>query len=229
MNLRKARETFPEIYERVRSQSPEHHFEFRDPFWVLITTIMSHRTKDEVTDRAARNLNERYGDAEGLSGAEYDEVLQLISKVGFCRVKARRVIDTAGIIIDRFGGKVPDTIEELTTIPGVGRKTANVVLADAFRKPAIAVDTHVHRISNRIGWCRTKNPDETEIMLRKIIPEEYWLGFNPMLVEFGKTICKPIGPRCGECRITEFCEYYAKLEKLPPGEKPRRRKQSGKS
>lgn len=210
MKLSTARETFPEIYVRVKEQSPDHHFEFSDPFWVLITTIMSHRTKDEVTDKAARNLYNRYSDSRGLSSAEYDEVLSLISKVGFAKIKAERVINAARIIEEDFSGSVPDNIEDLTTIPGVGRKTANVVLADAFRKPAIAVDTHVHRIANRVGWAKTKNPDETEARLVKIIPEEYWLGFNPMLVEFGKKICKPIGPRCNECSISEFCEFYAR-------------------
>ncbi len=210
MKISRARETFPEIYGRIKSQSPEHHFEFHEPFWVLITTIMSHRTKDEVTDRAARNLHTRYGSSKNLAEAQYDEVLSLISKVGFSKVKAQRVIDAARIIEEDFSGKVPDTIEELTVIPGVGRKTANVVLADAFRKPAIAVDTHVHRISNRIGWTNTKNPDDTEAALVKIIPEKYWLGFNPMLVEFGKKICKPIGPRCDECSISEYCDFYAK-------------------
>ena len=213
MNRKQAMETFPEIYERIRSQSPPHHFEFKDPFWVLITTIMSHRTKDEVTDRAARNLFEKYGDAASLSCAKYDEVLPLISKVGFSRVKAGRVIETARIIVEDFHGDVPDELEKLTLIPGVGRKTANVVLADAFRKPAIAVDTHVHRISNRIGWGKTKNPEETEEVLRRIIPEQYWLGFNPMLVEFGKKICKPVGPKCSECTISEFCQYYKNREK----------------
>lgn len=213
MKLSRARETFPEIYQRVKKQSPEHHFEFHDPFWVLITTIMSHRTKDEVTDKAARNLHTRYGDSKGLASAQYDEVLALISKVGFSKVKAQRVIDAAKVIEENFGGNVPDTIEELTTIKGVGRKTANVVLADAFRKPAIAVDTHVHRISNRIGWSKTKNPDDTEAMLVKIIPEEYWLGFNPMLVEFGKKVCKPIGPKCEECSISEFCDFYTETRK----------------
>lgn len=207
-----ARKTFPEIFTRIRQQTPEHHFEFSDPFWVLITTIMSHRTKDEVTDKAARNLYDRYGNSRALASADYDEVLSLISKVGFSKVKAQRVIEAARIIEEDFSGMVPDTLEELTVIPGVGRKTANVVLADAFRKPAIAVDTHVHRISNRIGWARTKNPDDTEAVLVKIIPEEYWLGFNPMLVEFGKKICKPIGPRCEECSISGFCDFYSKTE-----------------
>ena len=222
MNLKAARESFPAIYEGIRSQAPPHHFEFRDPFWVLITTIMSHRTKDEVTDAAARGLHERYKDAEGLSKARYEDVLELISKVGFKTVKAKRVIDAAGIIIRDFHGKVPDTIEELTTIPGVGRKTANVVLADALGKPAIAVDTHVHRVSNRLGWSSTKNPDETEEDLKKIIPVEYWLGFNPMLVEFGKKICKPVGPRCSECSISVYCKYFRESQKHP------KMKQSGK-
>lgn len=213
MKLSIARETFPEIYERVKSQSPEHHFEFHDPFWVLITTIMSHRTKDEVTDKAARNLHNRYTDSKCLSVADYDEVLSLISKVGFAKVKAERVINAAKIIEDDFSGSVPDNIEDLTTIPGVGRKTANVVLADAFRKPAIAVDTHVHRIANRIGWAKTKNPDDTEAKLVKIIPESYWLGFNPMLVEFGKKVCKPIGPKCDLCSISEFCEFFSRSPK----------------
>lgn len=213
MNLKTARTTFPEIYQRISKQSPAHHFEFRDPFWVLITTIMSHRTKDEVTDNAARNLHRRYENAQNLAKADYDEVLSLISKVGFSKVKAGRVIHAAEIIVNDFSGSVPDSIEDLTTIPGVGRKTANVVLADSFGKPAIAVDTHVHRISNRVGWSKTKNPDDTEEMLKKIIPEEYWVGFNPMLVEFGKKVCKPIGPKCDECSISEFCDYFGKNQK----------------
>lgn len=215
MNLRAARESFPAIYEGIKSQAPPHHFEFQEPFWVLITTIMSHRTKDEVTDAAARNLHNRYADAKGLSQARYEDVLALISRVGFSTVKAKRVIEAARIIMDDYGGKVPETIEELTVIPGVGRKTANVVLADALGKPAIAVDTHVHRISNRLGWSSAKNPDETEEDLKKIIPQEYWLGFNPMLVEFGKKVCRPVGPKCSECSISAYCEFYIKSQKHP--------------
>lgn len=209
MNIREAREQFPEMYELIRKQSPPHHFEFSDPFWVLITTIMSHRTKDEVTDPAARRLFDLYHDSKGLAEAKYDDVYNAISKVGFAKVKAERVIGAAKIINEKFGGRVPESIEEMMTIPGIGRKTANVVLADALKIPAIAVDTHVHRISNRIGWAKTKNPDETEERLKKIIPEDLWLGFNPVLVEFGKNICKPIGPKCGECLISKKCEFYS--------------------
>lgn len=213
MSIKSARESFQAVYEGIKSQASPHHFEFSDPFWVLITTMMSHRTKDEVTDAAARSLFNRYRDAGGLSRAEYDDVLELISKVGFKTVKAKRIIDAANIIMNDFGGEVPGTMEELTTIPGVGRKTANVVLADAMGKPAIAVDTHVQRISNRLGWSDSKNPDETEEVLKKIIPEEYWLGFNPMLVEFGKKVCKPIGPRCGDCSISGYCKFYRDSQK----------------
>lgn len=210
MNIRKAKEQFPEVYGLIRKQSPPHHFEFSDPFWVLITTIMSHRTKDEVTDPAARRLHDRYHDSVGLANASYDDVYDAISKVGFARVKAERVIGAARIINEEFSGKVPENIEDMMTIPGIGRKTANVVLADAMKIPAIAVDTHVHRISNRIGWANTKNPEGTEERLRKIIPRGQWLGFNPVLVEFGKKICRPIGPKCGECLINSYCEYYSK-------------------
>ncbi len=192
----------------MSEQSPMHHFEFSDPFWILITTIMSHRTKDEVTDSAARNLFNRYKDSKGLSNASYSDVLDIIEKVGFKTVKARRVIDAAKIIEEKHNGQVPKTIEELTTIKGVGRKTANVVLADAFNIPTIAVDTHVQRVSKRIGWTDSDDPNETEMKLKKMIPEDLWLGLNPMMVEFGKKVCKPIGPKCSECGINAYCQYY---------------------
>lgn len=213
MNLKMARLTFPEIYSGIRSQAPPHHFEFHDPFWVLITTMMSHRTKDEVTDAAARSLYQRYRDAAGLAGANYEDVLKLISRVGFSKVKARRVIEAARTITEKYGGRVPSSMEELITIGGVGRKTANVVLADSFMIPAIAVDTHVLRISNRIGWASSDDPDEVEKRLMKIVPKDVWVGFNPTMVEFGKKICRPIGPRCGECSVRNFCDFYRKKKK----------------
>lgn len=202
-----------EIYRRIREQSPPHHFEFSDPFWVLITTMLSHRTKDEVTDAAARSLYNRYRDSRGLSTASYEDVKALISRVGFSTVKAARVVEVARIIEEKYGGKVPGDIEKLTELPGVGRKTANVVLADSFGIPAIAVDTHVQRIATRLGITRSNDPEETEHILEKIVPRELWLGFNPTLVEFGKHVCRPIGPRCDICKISEFCDYYSKRKK----------------
>jgi len=202
-----------EIYRRIKEQSPPHHFEFVDPFWVLITTMLSHRTKDEVTDAASRSLYNRYRNSRGLASASYDDVRTLISRVGFSKVKAQRVIDVARIIGDKYGGKVPGDIEKLVELPGVGRKTANVVLADSFGIPAIAVDTHVQRIATRLGVTKSKNPEDTEHVLEKIVPRELWLGFNPTLVEFGKKVCRPIGPRCTICGISEFCDYYVKQKK----------------
>ncbi len=201
------------IYSRIREQSPDHHFEFSDPFWVLITTILSHRTKDEVTDAAARGLYNKYRNAEGLATASEEDVLEIIRKVGFSSVKAPRIINAARLILNKFAGNVPANIDDLTSIKGVGRKTANVVLADAFKIPAIAVDTHVLRISNRLGISRSKDPEVVERELTRIVPKDIWLGFNPRLVEFGKKVCRPVGPRCQICNISEFCDYYARTRK----------------
>ncbi|MFG1519702.1 MAG: endonuclease III [Thermoplasmataceae archaeon] len=208
MNEKKARSIIRTLFENIRSQSPPHHFEFQDPFWVLITTILSHRTKDEVTDAAARALFKRYGTMENLSEASEKDVQELISKVGFRTVKAKRVIEASSIIRNNFGGNVPRRIEDLMTIPGVGRKTANVVLADSMGIPAIAVDTHVQRISYRIGLSSSTDPEKTEMILRKIVPKDLWLDFNTTLVEFGKKICRPVGPKCDICKVSIYCEYF---------------------
>ena len=210
MNKKYAGSIIRAVFEGIKSQSPPHHFEFNDPFWVLITTILSHRTKDEVTDAASRALYSIYGTMEELSRAKEEDVRGLISRVGFSAVKAKRVIDAAKIIRTKFGGKVPDKIEELMTIPGVGRKTANVVLADSMGIPAIAVDTHVQRISYRIGFSKSRDPEKTEMRLREIVPKDLWLDFNTTLVEFGKKICRPVGPRCDICKVSAYCEYFKK-------------------
>ncbi len=202
-----------EILQQIGSQAPPHHFEFSDPFWVLITTILSHRTRDEVTDSASRRLFERYGNADGLAMADPRDVESVIARVGFYRVKAKRIIQVSRIIIDRFGGRVPETLEDLVSLPGVGRKTANVVLSDSMGIPAIAVDTHVQRISRRFGWSRSDDPAATEKRLMKIIPRDMWVGLNPMLVEFGKTVCRPVRPRCEICRVNSYCRYFSKRKK----------------
>jgi len=210
MKITDARNNFRAMFDLIKDMSPPHHFEFSDPFWVLVTTLLSHRTKDPVTDAAARSLYEKYGNARNLSMAKYEDVLSMISKVGFCRVKAGRVIDLARIILDKYGGNVPENREELMTIPGVGRKTANVVLSDSMGIPAIAVDTHVQRISKRIGWSKSDDPLKTEEALMKIVPKEEWVGFNPVMVEFGKTVCRPVGPRCQDCLISKYCDFFLK-------------------
>ena len=210
MPSRILKENIEIIYGRIKEKAPPHHFEFQDPFWVLITTILSHRTKDEVTDPAARRLFEQYKDPGGLSSAKQEDVELLINKVGFYKVKAERVIQAARIILEHYGGNVPVNADDLMKIPGVGRKTANVVLADSMGIPAIAVDTHVFRISRRIGLSSGKKPGDVEADLMRIIPEKLWLGFNPVMVEFGKKICRPINPKCDICNITEFCNFYRK-------------------
>jgi endonuclease-3 len=179
-----------------------------DPFKVLISTILSHRTRDENTKKAVEKLFLNYKDAWSLSKANIKEVRKLIRPVGFYKIKSKRIIEISRILVKNFDGKVPNEIEKLLSLPGVGRKTANCVLVYAFNKPAIPVDTHVHRISNRIGLVHTKNPLETEIELRKVIPRKYWLKINKLLVSFGQTICKPINPKCYECSIKNFCEFY---------------------
>jgi endonuclease-3 len=175
------------------------------PFRVLIATVLSHRTKDEVTHVASRRLFARFGHVRALASADPAEVAALITPVGFYNQKAKAVVAIAKDLLDRFGGEVPEDIEAMCTLPSVGRKTANVVMVNGFGKPAVAVDTHVHRISNRLGWVKTKTPDETEEALRRTAPRDSWLHLNDALVNHGRTICKPIGPRCSVCPVLEDC------------------------
>ena len=134
------------------------------------------------------------------------KIEELIYPVGFYRVKAKRIKEISKIIIERYGGKVPDNLEELLTLPGVGRKTANIVITQGFNKYGIAVDTHVHRVSNRLGLVKTKTPEETEVKLREIIPKKYWIELNDLFVSFGQNICTPISPRCSICPISKYCD-----------------------
>ncbi len=177
----------------------------RSPFRVLIGTVLSHRTKDEVTHEASSRLFARFPHAEALSRADPAEVALLIRPVGFYNQKAKAVVGISRELLLRFGGKVPKEIEALTTLPSVGRKTANLVIVNGFGEPAVAVDTHVHRISNRMGWVATKHPDETEAALRLLAPRDSWLHLNDALVNHGRTVCKPIGPRCSVCPVLASC------------------------
>ena len=179
-----------------------------DPYKVLIRTILSQRTRDENTDQATNNLFSKYEDIYEVANAPIDDVKELIRPAGFYNVKAARIQEVSQILIDQYGGVVPDTVDELVKLPGVGRKTANCVMVFAFELPAIPVDTHVHRISNRIGLVDTKNPDDTEVELAKITPKELWIKLNDLMVQFGQKICKPISPQCELCPCTYFCDYY---------------------
>ncbi|MDM7920649.1 MAG: endonuclease III [Methanosarcina sp.] len=178
----------------------------REPFFALISTVMSHRTRDDVTYPAAEKLFERFSTPEEMSEADVEDIETLIKDVGFYRVKAGRIKEISRILLQEYNGVVPDEMETLLKLPGVGRKTANCVLAHAFLKEdALAVDTHVHRISNRLGLVVTKNPEETEIELKKVLPQKYWRHVNILLVKFGQNVCRPVAPRCGICVLNDIC------------------------
>lgn len=193
------------IISLLKKQYPPGKFNASDPFRVLIATVLSQRTRDEVTEMAAKKLFARYGDASSLSKADVKDIQDRIHEVGFYRVKAPRVREIARIINNEYNGKVPENMDELLALPGVGRKTANCVLVYGFGKNAIAVDTHVHRIANRLGLVSTRTPEETEMKLREVLPRKYWLHINELLVRFGQDICRPIGPKCLNCSIADFC------------------------
>ncbi len=179
------------------------------PFAILIGTILSARTKDESTTKVVKKLFAKYKTPSELAGARLRDVERIVRPIGFFHVKAGRIIEVARIIQSRYGGKVPDELEKLIELPGVGRKTANCVLVYAFEKPAIPVDIHVHRISNRLGLVDTKTPEETEAALAKKIPKKFWLEINDTFVMYGQNICKPVSPMCGACGIKKRCRYYS--------------------
>ena len=177
-----------------------------DPYLVLIGTLLSLRTKDEMTEKAMKKLTKKAKTPQELLKIPEEELQKLIYPVGFYRNKSRTLRDVSEIIIDKYDGQVPDSIDELLTIKGVGRKTANLVITEGFGKPGICVDTHVHRISNRLGIVSTKNPHETEESLRKVLPGQYWIIYNTLLVTFGKRVCKPISPLCSTCLLSRICK-----------------------
>lgn len=185
-----------------------HEAETGGPFSILIGTILSARTRDENTTKIVKKLFSRYKTAKALANAQVKDVEKIIRSIGFYHVKAKRIIKVASIINSQYKGKVPDDFEKLLSLPGVGRKTANCVLVYAFDKPAIPVDVHVHRISNRLGLVQTKTPEETEMALMEKIPKRYWLEINDTFVMYGQNICKPISPMCGVCKIKRRCNYY---------------------
>ena len=177
----------------------------RHPFKVLVATLISLRTKDEVTGPASLRLFDRAPTPEALAALAEEEIARLIYPAGFYRNKAKTIRAVCAKLLAEFEGKVPDDVETLLTLPGVGRKTANLVVAAGFGKPAICVDVHVHRITNRWGYLRTKNPEETEFALREKLPAEHWAPFNSHLVAFGQTICKPVSPYCSKCPVAGYC------------------------
>lgn len=186
-------------------------FNKHDPWRILVSGIISHRTNDNVTYPATQRVFEKWPDIKSMSEADPEEVAKTIYPAGFYQTKAGRIIEIANDIIERFSGVVPDSMNNLLTIKGIGRKTANLILTFGYHIPAICVDTHVHRISNRTGWVDTKTPEETEMALQKLIPKDLWIVTNEVLVRFGQNICKPINPKCSICHIPLQCKVGKEL------------------
>lgn len=195
-------------FSRLTALKALQQLQYGDPFKILIATILSARTRDENTRRVVKILFDRFGDIDGFSRASLEEIREVIHSTGFYNIKALRIKQVVQILIQRYNGIVPSNFDDLISLPGVGRKTANCVLVYAFEKPAIPVDTHVHRISNRLGIVNTSKPDETESELRNIFDKKTWTNVNDTFVTFGQNICLPIKPKCTICQLKNQCKYY---------------------
>ncbi len=178
----------------------------RNPFLILISTLLSLRTKDKTTREAGDRLFALARTPAAMLKLPLDKLERVIYPVGFYRTKARAIHQICRRLIDEYGGKVPDSVDELVTLPGVGRKTANLVVTIGYGKPGICVDIHVHRISNRWGYIKTKTPEESEQALRRKLPKQYWIIYNDLLVPYGQNLCLPVSPLCSACKLTEFCD-----------------------
>ncbi len=198
------------VEKLIEAKQPRREFvqlmeEFKDPYLVLIACILSLRTNDLTTYPATLRMLEIGREPKDFAYCDVEKLEKAIYPVGFYKNKARQIVELSRIIVEELDNKVPDTIEDLIKFNGVGRKTANLVLAKGYNIPAICVDVHVHRICNRLGYVKTKNPEETEFALREKLPKKYWLDINTLLVTHGQNICKPIKPNCQECPIENFC------------------------
>lgn len=198
----KLREAYLSFVEPVVTQIAKDN----DPFKVLVSTVLSLRTKDDTTKKASLNLFKQADTPEKLASLSEKEIKNLIYPVGFYKTKAKNLKKISTILIDKYSSKVPDNLEDLLALPNVGRKTANLVLSKGYNKAAICVDIHVHRISNRLGLLKTKNPKETEFELMRILHRKYWIEYNDLLVPFGQNICRPVSPFCSKCPIYGFCD-----------------------
>lgn len=200
-----------EIVQKLKdAKQPRREFvqlmeEFKNPYLVLIACILSLRTNDLTTYPATLRMLEIGKEPKDFAYCDLERLSNAIYPVGFYKNKAKQIIELSRIIVEELDNKVPDTIEDLIKFNGVGRKTANLVLAKGFGIPAICVDVHVHRICNRLGYVKTKNPEETEFALRKKLPVKYWLDINTLLVTHGQNVCRPIKPQCDICPIKEYC------------------------
>jgi endonuclease-3 len=214
--MKKSLKNIPEIMDTLAA-----HFNYnertilnrmrkkREPFKILISCLLSLRTQDKNTDIASKKLFAVADTPEKISRLPINKLEKLIFSSGHYHKKAQTLKHVSNVLIKKFDSKVPNTKEALMSIKGVGPKTANIVLAFAFQKPVLPIDTHCHRIPNRLGWVKTKTPEKTEIELEKILPKKYWLEFNALFVLFGKTICQPISPWCSKCPVEKYCPKIA--------------------
>lgn len=177
----------------------------RDPFRILIATVLSLRTKDQTTAEASARLFALADTPAALLAVSAPRIERLIYPVGFYRTKARQIREICALLLSRHQGRVPDDLEALVALPGVGRKTANLVVTVGYQKPGICVDIHVHRISNRWGYIKTETPNESEVALRKKLPPRHWITYNDLLVPYGQNLCLPVSPRCSQCKLTRYC------------------------
>jgi len=196
---------FSEVIKRIKKIIPQGKFKRRNPYRVLISTILSQRSKDENTAIAAEQLFNVYKTPEELAVGNLNKIEKLIVPAGLYRAKAKNIRNVANILVEKYDSKVPRDIDEMVKLPGVGRKTANCVLVYGFNEPAIPVDTHVHRISNRLGWVDTKTPEQTETELTQVLPKKYWIEINELLVRFGQEVCRPVAPHCTLCPLNDIC------------------------
>lgn len=201
--IKELRKVYPKYREPV---STEFSRISKDPYKVLISCLISLRTKDEVTRPASYRLFRLADSPKKMAGLSLKKIGKAIYPAGFYLTKAKRIKEISKIILDKYNGKVPDEIDELLKLHGVGRKTANLVLSLGYDKPAICVDVHVHRLSNRLGLVKTKNPEETEFALRKKLPKKYWIIINDLLVAYGQNLCRPVSPFCSKCVIKRYCK-----------------------
>ncbi|MCS7134347.1 MAG: endonuclease III [Candidatus Pacearchaeota archaeon] len=203
--ISKTMEILEKIYSRYEKPAVRKSSKY-DPFRVLITCLLSLRTKDENTEKAAKNLFLHAKTPEEILKIPTKKLEKIIYSSGFYKRKARIIKHVCKELLERFKGKVPEKKEELLSIKGIGQKTANIVLAFAYGKDALPIDTHCHRIPNRIGWIKTKTPEETEKKLKKLLPKRFWREFNTTMILFGRTICTPISPKCSICPIRRVCK-----------------------
>jgi endonuclease-3 len=202
----------PGVFRILRSEAEkydppvsERQHAYKDAFRVLVSVLLSARTKDSTTDQVVERLFRRVKSPLDLATLPVGELERLLKPVGFYRTKAKHLKETSRMILEEFEGKIPRTMNELLRLPGIGRKSANLVIGLVFGDPAICVDTHVHRITNRWGYVRTGTPLETETALRKRLPRKYWIEINRLLVIYGQNVCTPLSPYCSRCRIEKYC------------------------